>query len=504
MSFGIYEAKRLLRKPLIWYGRRRHAGASEGEKWRLEHNAYRRVAMKAAGNVSIDPHFFYRADLDSSSIAIDIGAFRGHVAEQLYELYGCRLYAFEPSPQFYPELESRFVDNPKVETRPYGLGSTDATMSMQLIGLGSTVTATRGLSAALMDARIDSLRRRLGNDTAFVRAPGRVNLIGDHTDYQDGLCLPVAIDRDVIVAFRPRVDGRVVVDSVDLPDPAAVRPMVDAVLAALARRGRPATGFDAAVASTVPIGSGLSSSAAFEVAIALAALGVAGHALDGRELARAAQEAEHVATGVPCGVMDQMASVFGRAEHALLLDCRAVTIDPIALPRSVAIVVVHSGLPRQLAASAYAARRAACEAAAVRIGVAALRDATLAQVVDDPIARHVVTENGRVLRFVDALRADDPAACGRLMLESHASLRDDFGVSTPELDHLVDLAMDHDAFGARLTGAGFGGCIVALVAPGAADAFASTIADRYRAETGYEPTAFVTRAVEGAGSLAPR
>ena len=105
MSFGIYEAKRLLRKPLIWYGRRRHADASEGEKWRLEHNAYRRVAMKAAGNVSIDPHFFYRADLDSSSIVIDIGAFRGHVAEQLYELYGCRLYAFEPSPQFYPELE---------------------------------------------------------------------------------------------------------------------------------------------------------------------------------------------------------------------------------------------------------------------------------------------------------------------------------------------------------------------------------------------------------------
>jgi galactokinase len=350
-----------------------------------------------------------------------------------------------------------------------------------------------------MDARTDLLRRRLGGDVTFVRAPGRVNLIGDHTDYQDGLCLPLAIDRDVLVAFRARADDRVVVDSVDLPSTPAVTRLAEAVVEALARRGRPAVGFDAVVASTVPIGSGLSSSAAFEVAIARAAAHVARFALDDGEIARAAQEAEHLASGVPCGVMDQMASVFGRADHALLLDCRTATVSPVALPRSVLIFVVHSGLPRRLAASAYADRRAACEATARRLGVVALRDAAPAQVADDPIARHVVSENARVLEFVDALRAGDIGSCGRLMVESHASLRDDFAVSTSELDRLVALALEHGAVGARLTGAGFGGCIVALVEPSRAETFAAGVADRYRAETAYEPTAFSVRAVDGAG-----
>jgi len=350
-----------------------------------------------------------------------------------------------------------------------------------------------------MDARTDLLRRRLGGGVTFVRAPGRVNLIGDHTDYQDGLCLPLAIDRDVLVAFRARADDRVVVDSVDLPRAASVTRVVDAVVESLARRGRPEVGFDAVVASTVPIGSGLSSSAAFEVAIARAAAHVADFALDDAETARAAQEAEHLASGVPCGVMDQMASVFGRADHALLLDCRTTTVSPVALPPSVSIIVVHSGLPRRLAASAYADRRAACEAAAGRLGVVALRDAVPAQVADDPIARHVVSENARVLQFVAALRAGDIGSCGRLMVESHASLRDDFAVSTPELDRLVELALEHGAIGARLTGAGFGGCIVALVEPRRAETFAADVADRYRAETGYEPSAFSVRAVDGAG-----
>jgi len=139
VSFGIYELKRLLRTPLIWYGRRRHAGVSEDERWRLEHNAYRRVGREVMANNAADPHFFHRADLDASSVVIDVGAFRGIVAKDLFELYGCRIYAFEPSPQFYPDLEQRFTDNPKVTTLPYGLGATDATMSMQLLGLGSTV-----------------------------------------------------------------------------------------------------------------------------------------------------------------------------------------------------------------------------------------------------------------------------------------------------------------------------------------------------------------------------
>ena len=281
------------------------------------------------------------------------------------------------------------------------------------------------------------------------RAPGRVNLIGDHTDYQGGLCLPMAIDREVRIEFEPRTDGRAVVTSdradgvVELPaDGAATPTLVDppwggtvaAILQVLARLGRAPVGLDAQVTSTVPLGSGLSSSAAFEVAFALACNTVAGFDLEGRDLALAAQEAEQLASGVPCGVMDQMASVFGRAGHALLLDCRTLSIEPVPIPDDAVITVVHSGLPRRLVDSAYAQRRAACEAAAARLGIETLRDATPQQVADDPIARHVVSENARVVTFVDALRADDLAAAGEQMLASHASLRDDFEVSTLELD----------------------------------------------------------------------
>jgi galactokinase len=347
---------------------------------------------------------------------------------------------------------------------------------------------------------------------AIVRAPGRVNLIGDHTDYQGGLCLPMAIDREVVVEHSPRGDGRVVVHSrnlggrVELPvdgsvDPAGVEPawgrMVAAVLQVLAAHGRPARDIDAVATSSVPIGSGLSSSAAFAVACLLAA----GEELPGRELALGAQEAEHLASGVPCGVMDQMASVFGRADHALLLDCRSLAVDPVPLPPAVGVVVVHSGLPRRLETSAYAQRRVACEEAAGRLGVPALRDATLEQVVDDPIARHVVTENARVLEFARAMRLGDVAECGRLMRASHASLRDDFAVSTPELDALVDLCVRHGAAGARLTGAGFGGCIVALVHAGDESAIVDATVAEYGAATGLVATGFPVRAADGAGPV---
>jgi galactokinase len=307
-----------------------------------------------------------------------------------------------------------------------------------------------------------------------------VNLIGDHTDYQEGLCLPIAIDRAVDVAYRPRADGRVFVRSLDLggtveidaggaDDPAVITPSwgrtVAGVVRALATRGRPATGIDAAVASSIPIGSGLSSSAAFEVALTGALADAADWPLAGVPLALAAQEAEHIGTGTPCGIMDQLASVAGRADHGLLLDCRALSVEPIPLPKGLGIAVVHSGLPRALESSAYAKRRAACEAAAEHLGVRSLRDATAAQVVDDPIARHVVGENARVMRFVDAMQAGDLPEIGRIALESHRSLADDFAVSTRELDLLVSLAVEAGAYGARLTGAGFGGCIVALVPP---------------------------------------
>ncbi len=317
-------------------------------------------------------------------------------------------------------------------------------------------------------------------------APGRVNLIGDHTDYQEGFCLPMAIDRAVTVTFAGRADT-----AVHAPAAAVI---ADAVALVLDESGRPRVGFDAHVESTIPIGAGLSSSAALEVALASAAACVAEFPLGGIALAQAAQRAEHLATGVPCGVMDQMASVFGRAGHALLLDCRALTVDPVALPPDAVVTVVHSGLPRRLEASAYAERRAACEAAAARLGVVALRDATPAQVEDDPVARHVVSENARTLACADAFRARDLERAGQLMLASHASLRDDFTVSTPELDLLVDLAREHGALGARLTGAGFGGCIVAL----SRHPLEATVAARYRDATGLDPVMFEVRASDGA------
>jgi galactokinase len=347
-----------------------------------------------------------------------------------------------------------------------------------------------------------------------VRAPGRVNLIGDHTDYQDGFCLPMAIDREVVVRARPRNDGLVVATSdriagiVEIPaegvaEPSTVAPAwgrpLAAVLRLLAHPNRVPIGFTAAVTSTVPVGSGLSSSAAFAVAAATTAAHASGMSLAPDSVARIARAAEQAATGVPCGVMDQIASVSGRAGHALLLDCRSLAVEPVALPPSVAILVVHTGMARRLEDSAYAERRAECAAAAGHAGVRALRDATPDQVADNPFARHVVSENRRVLDFVAALRAGDLEGCGRLMTASHTSLRDDFRVSTPELDALVDALLRAGAHGARLTGAGFGGCAIALVAAGAVDdVVARTVAD-YRSATGLEPIPFVVHAVDGAG-----
>jgi galactokinase len=372
------------------------------------------------------------------------------------------------------------------------------------------------MTAAHEPSRFDAVRAALGeagNAVRFARAPGRVNLIGDHTDYQGGLCLPIAIDRDVLVGFRARADERVAVRSLDLdasvelPATGQTPPwasVVEATLAVLSERaGRAIRGFDAAVDSTVPIGAGLSSSAAIEVALLIAAATVADVALSPVEVALAAQEIEQRATGVPCGVMDQLASVSGRRDHALLLDCRSLGVTPVPIPTHLGVLVVHSGVERRLAGSAYAERRAACEAAAARLGVEVLRDATIEQVADDPVARHVVTENARVEAFVAALAGGDASEAGALMLASHRSLRDDFAVSIPELDRLVELSVEAGAYGARLTGAGFGGCIVALAPRDELPQLAANVTDRYRAETGREPHAFAVSAVDGAGVLAP-
>ena len=315
-----------------------------------------------------------------------------------------------------------------------------------------------------------------------VRAPGRVNLIGDHTDYNDGFVLPFAIDCDCRVTGRA-TNGELRLRWLDGGDDNSQR-IAEAVREALGLQ----VGLDAEVTSTVPVGSGLSSSSALAVALATALCVAAGVTLPPDELARACQAAETAATGVPGGIMDQLTSVRGRAGCALLIDCRSLELTPVPLG-ALEVVVVDSGLPRKLAHSAYAERRAHCEAVAARLGLAALRDATLEQVADDPRARHVVTENARVLAAADALRAGDGDAVGQLMLESHASLRDGYEVSTPELDELVERLVAAGALGARLTGAGFGGCVVGLAPPGAGGEIAAAVGG------------FVVRAVEGAGPV---
>jgi galactokinase len=353
---------------------------------------------------------------------------------------------------------------------------------------------------------------------AWYRAPGRVNLIGDHTDYNDGFVLPMAIDRTCVVAGdrseTVRVFSLEAREAVELPadgtaDVDSVEPpwgrYVAAVVHELATLGRPPVGIDAVLASDVPIGSGLSSSAALEVACAVALAGTAGWEVDPVVLATACREAEERATGVPCGIMDQLASSAGRSQMALLIDCRSREIRALPLPTSLAVLVVHSGVPRAVGATEYAERRRACERLAEELGVAALRDAGEEEVADAPVGRHVVTENRRVLEAARALETGDLDRLGHLLVESHESLRDDFRVSTPELDALVEELVRAGALGARLTGAGFGGCVVAACRAAAVHAVAATATSRYRARTGLEPTAFPCRAVAGAGPMpAPR
>jgi galactokinase len=370
------------------------------------------------------------------------------------------------------------------------------------------------------DRRITDLSDVLGGprDLCLVRAPGRVNLIGDHTDYAEGFVLPMAIDRDCMVALHPADGARVRARSLELPgtvdvaadgtdDPRRVEPrwggFVAGVVQALGSRGAELPGLDLALSSSVPAGSGLSSSSALSVALTLALAEAAHITLDANDVARTALDAEVRATGVPGGLMDQLTSVHGVAEHALLIDCRTLAVAPIPLPAELAVLVVHSGVPRTLAGTAYAERRAATESAAARLGLGALRDARLTDVEDDPIARHVVTENARVLAFAAALRAGEIDALGPLLLASHASLRDDFEVSIAELDLLVEEFVAAGALGARLTGAGFGGCVVALARRADARRVLDQTAERYREASGRTPTAFIVRAVDGAGDLTP-
>lgn len=358
----------------------------------------------------------------------------------------------------------------------------------------------------------------------LVRAPGRVNLIGEHTDYNDGWVLPMAIDRALWIALRPRSDQRVVLQSLDFGeerefdlDDLQYRSggwidYVQGIAWALRDAGHPLRGWEGVAAGNVPMGAGLSSSAALELATLRAFAAVADIPWDPRAMARVGQHAEIARVGVNTGIMDQMISATGEEGHALLIDCRTLDTESLSMPPGTRVVVMDTGSRRGLIDSAYNERRAQCEAAAAQLGAAALRDVRVAELERradelEPVirrrARHVVTENERTLQAAEALRRGDASRMGALMNASHASLRDHFEVSSEELDLMVELAQGQPGcYGARMTGAGFGGCAVALVEAAAAEPFAREVERRYRERSTLQPSLYICTATGGASLVA--
>ncbi len=353
------------------------------------------------------------------------------------------------------------------------------------------------------------------------RAPGRVNLIGEHTDYNYGFVLPVAIQLSTYARVMPRDDRSLVVVSqgfgnfdFNLDDPSTLpsedwTDYVRGVALQLDRRiDHRLRGATLELSSGIPIGAGLSSSAALEVVSALALLANSGLSLDRKELALLCQRAENEYVGARCGIMDQFASTHGRAGHAMLLDCRSLDVTYVPIPDYVGLVVCNTMVRHSLAGNQYNLRRAQCEEAARVLGKS-LRDATLEDLADHKLdsiierrARHVISENQRVLDAADALRSSDVPRFADLMIQSHRSLRDDYEVSCSELDTMVTLALDlPGVYGARMTGGGFGGCTVNLVASQHAVAFADQIARNYQRETGRCPDVYICEASNGAGPV---
>lgn len=381
-------------------------------------------------------------------------------------------------------------------------------------------------------------KARFGEEPQWVvRAPGRVNLIGEHTDYNDGFVLPLAIDRAVWIALRRRRDRRVVAESVDFhaqaefsidelaeehgrwleclahrdrnrSDERAWCEYLKGVAWSLEGAGYRLAGWEGVIHGDVPVGAGLSSSAALEMAAARAFAACSDLAWDPSPMALLAQKAENQWVGVNCGIMDQLISGCGKAGHAVLIDCRTLQTQPVPLPPETVVVVLDTATRRGLVESAYNVRRAQCEAAARTFGVKALRDVDLeefhrrAAELDAETfrrARHVLTENARTLAAAAALRRGDAQAAGRLMNESHQSLRDDYEVSSEALDAMVEAARAHSAcYGARMTGAGFGGCAVALVRADSAGDFTRFTRAEYVRRTGKEPNVYICKATSGA------
>jgi galactokinase len=366
--------------------------------------------------------------------------------------------------------------------------------------------------------------------TLFVQAPGRVNLIGEHTDYNDGLVLPCAIDYRTAIAAKPRSDRTVRVVAADYGDAldeidldASIgrvgQPMwanyVRGVIDQFVKRGLPVQGMDLAIAGDVPQGAGLSSSASLSVAVGRLFATLPGfEALSPIDIALIAQASENDFVGTKCGNMDQISSACGVEGHALMIDCRSLEVKPVPMPDNAAIMIFNSNVTRGLVDSAYNIRREQCETAARHFGIPALRDLDLATLDAraaelDPVvlrrARHVVTEDDRVLAAADALASGNLERLGELMAASHVSMRDDFEITVPAIDNLVDIVkrVIGTQGGVRMTGGGFGGCVVAVVPHALVDAARAAVEREYRSPDGKPATIYVCKPAAGAGKVNP-
>jgi galactokinase len=374
--------------------------------------------------------------------------------------------------------------------------------------------------------RFKSLYRR---EPRLFRAPGRVNLIGEHTDYNDGFVMPAAIDFYTYAAVAARNDRNLVIRSENLvqqlefdlddPSPRASGNWSDyvrGIAVVFQRAGLSVGGADLLIHSDVPIGAGLSSSAAIEVSVAMALSAVSGFTLDRTEMAKLCQRAENEFVGMRCGIMDQFVSCNGQAGKALMLDCRSLDFELLPLPENASLVICNSMVKHELASGEYNVRREQCEAGLEYLRMSlpqiqALRDVWMDDLqrfsdgLSDVIyrrCRHVITENGRVLAGASALKNGDLVGFGRLMGESHRSLRDDYEVSCAELDFLVESANRVDGvYGSRMTGGGFGGCTINLVAVDHVQEFTRSVAADYDAKFGHRPEIYVSIPAEGATEL---
>ena len=376
---------------------------------------------------------------------------------------------------------------------------------------------------------LDGFKARFGGAASIYRAPGRVNLIGEHTDYNDGFVLPAAIEFYCWAAIAPRRDRKLVIHSenfnetveeaIDSLSPLAKKHWANYPLGvawALRQAGKPLTGANIYLAGEVPLGAGLSSSAAVEVATGFALLNESGPAIDRKEMAQLCRKAENEFVGAHVGIMDQFISCYGRASNALLLDCRSLEHKFVKLPGDVQLVICNTMVKHELASGEYNARRAECEEG-VRIlrivlpQIRALRDVTLSQLEEHrqilptkviARCRHVITENARVQSAVEAFHRGDSKALKPLMQESHRSLRDDYEVSSRELDLMVEIAAAQPGLiGARMTGGGFGGCTINLVQSAAVADFKRNVAAEYSSRTGLTPEIYVSPASEGAQKI---